>query len=117
MNLFFIPSFNNTKDIVDPPQPSKFLIPDWYKNVQMRMEWIFGRANLVGESAGDRMGAAAQAWSIYWENPLLGHGLGSMDQLMGDVGTHNMILRHMLEYGILGVLIFPLFINYLTISR
>jgi hypothetical protein len=86
------------------------LIPDWDKNVQMRMEWIFGRANLVGESAGDRMGAAAQAWSIYWENPLLGHGLGSMDQLMGDVGTHNMILRHMLEYGILGVLIFPLFI-------
>jgi len=34
MNLFFIPSFNNTKDIVDPPQPSKFLIPDWYKDIK-----------------------------------------------------------------------------------
>lgn len=34
MNLFFIPSFNNTKDIVNPPCPSKFLIPDWYKKIK-----------------------------------------------------------------------------------
>lgn len=34
MNLFFTPGFNNIKDVVDPPTPAKFSIPEWYKNIK-----------------------------------------------------------------------------------
>lgn len=85
-------------------------VPAWNRNVQERLEWILGMRDMTGGSAADRLNVASYAWAQYLNAPLLGHGLGSMGQVMGDQGSHNMILRHLVEYGLIGVLIFPSFI-------
>lgn len=94
-------------------------LPAWNRNVQERLEWVLGLRDMAGGSAGDRLGVAAHAWSLFLEAPLFGHGLGSMAQLMGNEGSHNMILRHLVEYGLIGVLIFPsfIFVSILSMGR
>lgn len=75
-----------------------------------RLAWLLGQGSLGDYSAGERGYVAAFGWQQFLKAPLLGHGLGSMWVWAADVATHNLILRHLVEYGVVGVLIFPVFL-------
>lgn len=73
-----------------------------------RLAWLLGQGSLDDYSAGEREYIALFAWQQFLQAPLLGHGLGFTLVWSADVGTHNMILRGVVEYGLLGAMIFPL---------
>ncbi len=75
-----------------------------------RLAWLLGQGNLSDYSAGEREYVAAYGWQQFLQAPLVGHGLGYVWVWSADVATHNLILRHLVEYGIVGVLIFPSFL-------
>ena len=65
--------------------------------------------------SGDvRIELAKRAWHDAWKAPLLGEGVGYSwgwaRHQSGEQGPHNMYLRHMLEFGILGGLLWPAFL-------
>lgn len=80
------------------------------RNSLDRLAWLLGQGDLNDFSAGEREYIAGFGWSQYLQAPVIGHGLGYMWVWAASVGTHNLILRHLVEYGILGALIFPLFL-------
>ena len=81
------------------------------RNSLDRLSWALGQGSLDDNSAGERKFIAAFGWNQFLQAPFSGHGLGSMFVWVAGVGTHNMVLRNMVEYGILGALIFPLFLT------
>lgn len=83
-------------------------IPD--ENAINRLAWILGEGNLTDFAANEREDVARFGWEMFAGSPFFGHGIGYMDVWAQPVGTHNMILRHLVEYGVLGVFIFPFFI-------
>lgn len=80
------------------------------RNSLDRLAWLLGQGDLNDFSAGEREYIAGFGWSQYLQAPVIGHGLGYMWVWAASVGTHNLILRHLVEYGTLGALIFPLFL-------
>jgi O-antigen ligase len=80
------------------------------RNSLDRLAWLLGQGGLNDHSAGKREYLAAYAWQQFLQAPLLGHGLGYSWVWGVDVASHNLILRHLVEYGLIGVLIFPLFL-------
>jgi O-antigen ligase len=78
------------------------------RNTLDRLAWFLGQGDLSDYAASEREWIASFAWGKFLEAPLLGHGLGYMSVWEAGVGTHNIILRHLVEYGALGFLIFPL---------
>lgn len=85
-------------------------VPPENRNSLDRLAWLLGQGELNDFSAGEREYIAAFAWVQFLDAPFLGHGLGYMWTWTADVGTHNLTLRFMVEYGALGVLLFPLFL-------
>jgi len=85
-------------------------VPPENRNSLDRLAWLLGLGDLNDFSAGEREYIAVYAWRQFLDAPFLGHGLGYMWSWTADVGTHNLTLRFMVEYGALGVLLFPLFL-------
>ena len=75
-----------------------------------RLAWMLGQGELNDDSSGERDYIASFGWDQFLQAPFLGHGLGYMWSWAANVGTHNMVLRHLVEYGMLGFLIFPCFL-------
>lgn len=75
-----------------------------------RLAWLLGQGSLSDSSARERDYIVGYSWSQFLQAPVLGHGLGYMWVWAADVGTHNLIMRHLVEYGVVGSLIFPLFL-------
>lgn len=80
------------------------------QNSVNRIEWLLGRGDLMDQAASDRQWIASYAWNEFLASPLYGHGLGYMWVWGAEIGSHNMILRHMVEYGAIGLFIFPMFL-------
>ena len=80
------------------------------RNSLERLAWLLGQGELTDFSAGEREAVASFAWQQFLASPVLGHGVGYMWVWTADAGTHNLFLRFMVEYGTLGILIFPLFL-------
>lgn len=80
------------------------------RNSLDRLAWILGQGGLADYAATEREWVAGFAWDEFLASPLFGHGLGYMWVWSAGIGSHNMILRHIVEYGVLGFLIFPLFL-------
>ena len=80
------------------------------RNSLDRLAWLLGQGELNDSSSGERDYIASFGWNQYLQAPFLGHGLGYMWAWAANVGTHNMILRHLVEYGMFGFLIFPCFL-------
>ncbi len=57
----------------------------------------------------ERFEVATRAWGMFAAEPLVGHGLGTT-RWSGMPSVHNMVLRDMAEFGLIGVITFPLFI-------
>ena len=47
---------------------------------------------------------------MFLDNPLFGNGIGSTDLWAELVSTHNMYLYLMADYGILGIILYPLLV-------
>ena len=59
-------------------------------------------------SANLRADAAVRAWEQFKLNPILGRGIGSTLGAFGLPSTHNIYLRHLAEFGFLGMMFWPL---------
>jgi O-antigen ligase len=55
-----------------------------------------------------RAEVALKAWEMFKERPFLGWGVGSTTEWALSHGTHDMYLKMLAEYGILGLLMYPL---------
>lgn len=86
------------------------LIDPGNQNVLSRLAWILGAGGGGDYSALEREGLVWFALDKFMQAPFLGHGLGYMWVWDYQVGSHNLMLRHLVEYGALGVLIFPSFV-------
>ncbi|MDQ3058646.1 MAG: O-antigen ligase family protein [Pseudomonadota bacterium] len=80
------------------------------KNSMQRLGWIFGKAesNYIADDA--RTGVVFFGLEKFMQSPFFGGGLGSMFSWATGIGTHNLILRHLVDYGFVGAFIFPLFV-------
>jgi O-antigen ligase len=74
-----------------------------------RFAWLLGQGSLIDDSAQERETVARYGWELFLQAPFLGHGLG-ITFTGAQLSTHNLILRHLLEYGILGAFVFPTFL-------
>lgn len=72
-------------------------------------------------SSDVRVGIASEAWKDVCHSPITGGGVGYSwywaDTQPDQSGTHNMYLRHMLEYGLAGGLLWPLLMLALYRTR
>ncbi len=55
-----------------------------------------------------RFGDAVLAWNMFLERPVIGHGVAATVEWDRFESTHNVYLRHLVEYGAGGLLIMPL---------
>ena len=88
------------------------MIPRENQDSLDRIAWLLGQGKANYDWGNSRDYLAEYAWSQFLTAPTLGHGLGAMWVWAGESGSHNMILRHLVEYGIGGVLIFPFFLVF-----
>ncbi len=71
-------------------------------------------ASVADASAVSRMDDARLAWQMFLERPLTGWGVGATAEWDWFESTHNMFLRHLAEYGIVGLVIMPLLVVAFT---
>lgn len=62
---------------------------------------------LGGASVASRSEVAREAWRLFQDRPLLGHGPGATREMGEDQSTHNMYLKFLAEQGLLGFLLYP----------
>jgi O-antigen ligase/polysaccharide polymerase Wzy-like membrane protein len=80
-------------------------------NVVERLAWLTDPVGTSDHSSWERMYVAKQAWEKIADHPLLGSGTGTAYQQSEQyTATHNQYLSLMMDHGILGVMILPLFI-------
>ena len=62
-----------------------------------------------GDSAQRRLWFFEKSWDLFFENPLLGHGMGSFGYLIGwgdvRIYPHNIVLETMVELGLVGLVL------------
>lgn len=80
------------------------------KNSLDRLAWLLGQGGLNDYSAGEREYLVKFSWQQFLESPLLGHGLGYTWVWSENQGSHNLVLRHLVEYGFVGAFIFPIYL-------
>jgi len=68
---------------------------------------FFSTFDTSDDAAQERKDLAFQAWDMFLEKPLLGHGLGSTLEWSQRASTHNMFLYLIADHGLVGVLILP----------
>ena len=68
-------------------------------------------------SLGERRQAAAAAWNLFQDAPFFGHGVAATVEWDDLSSTHNIVLRHLAEYGLIGSVIFPLLLLALASRR
>lgn len=78
---------------------------------------LFNTSEFLGSDAfvsGDRFYILLDALGLYFESAILGNGIGYSwyfaESNLFQQGTHNLYLRYMLEYGTIGLFIWPLFL-------
>ena len=81
-------------------------------NVMERLAWLTDPAGVSDHSSWERKYVAKQAWEKITEHPVLGTGTGSSYEAY--TGTHNQYLALMIDHGIIGIVIVPLFILAVT---
>lgn len=84
------------------------LIDQSWANSLSRLAWMFGSGDISDSAAATRMDMVTVSLEQIRISPLLGIGLGGT--LVWLDGTHNLILQHMVEYGLTGMLILPIFL-------
>lgn len=82
----------------------------WYYQQQLhRLSW-FVHGIKHGTSADTRLNLVKEAWDLFLQHPWIGNGIGSTEHWGLHYSTHNMYLYFMDDYGITGLLLFPLLV-------
>ena len=80
-------------------------------NVLERLTWLSDPSGTSDRSSWERMYVAKQAWEKIADHPLVGSGTGSAyQQSVKYTATHNQYLSLMIDHGLFGAVILPLFI-------
>lgn len=80
------------------------------RNVTNRIMWFKDPTGHTDFSVGERQDVANKAFDMFAKNTFFGTGLGSTKHWDARVSTHNIYLTNMAEFGLIGILIFPLLI-------
>jgi O-antigen ligase len=80
------------------------------ENIVERIEFFADPFSQQSFSTNERQLAALAGLRHLAEQPLLGHGIGATYAWRLPVSTHNIYLYYAVEYGVLGLLVFPLLI-------
>jgi O-antigen ligase len=83
------------------------------QNVEKRLETFTNPNSRDANDDTSRLDVVFFALDHFFENPLLGHGIG-YTKMWGEIPPHNMYLMMAVEHGILGVLIYPSFLLLIT---
>ena len=63
-----------------------------------------------------RMEEARAAWDQFRDHPIVGNGVASTMEWEVHASTHNIYLRHLAEYGIAGIVLYPLLVALVTMG-
>jgi O-antigen ligase len=85
-------------------------------NIEGRLDFFMYEGEALDVSTDERRYVLSEAWRMFAESPILGNGIGSTLVAGYGRGTHNMYLMLAAEQGILGVLLYPMFV-LLTLIR
>jgi len=77
-------------------------------NVQERLAWLMDPSDVSDLSGWERKYVAKRAWDKILEHPVLGSGTGSSYEAA--IPPHNQHLSFMLDHGLIGAMILPLFL-------
>jgi O-antigen ligase len=80
------------------------------ENIAQRIDYFAGPFSSRDASANERMLVAWTGLKYFSDSPLIGHGVGFTHVWRFGTSTHNMYLALAVEYGFLGLLVFPLLI-------
>ena len=78
------------------------------RDVLERLEWFTDPFGVSDHSSWSRAQVAKEAWDKFAQAPFFGYGTGSSSEL--SLGTHNQYLAFMLDHGIIGAAIIPVFL-------
>ena len=84
------------------------------QNVMERVDWFTNPKGTTDYSLIERQDVAREAWRMFTEQPILGHGLASTKDWSYAVSSHNQYLNLMVDHGILGAFILPLLVLAVT---
>ena len=84
------------------------------QNVLERVDWFTNPKGTDDYSLIERQDVAREAWRMFTEQPILGHGLASTKDWSYAVSSHNQYLNLMVDHGILGAFILPLLVLAVT---
>ena len=80
------------------------------QNVLERVDWFTNPKGTDDYSLIERQDVAREAWRMFTEQPILGHGLASTKDWSYAVSSHNQYLNLMVDHGILGAFILPVLV-------
>lgn len=81
-------------------------IPSESAGVLERLLSLTGQADWRNESSDSRFDMVNFAWNLFLESPLVGNGNGSVYQSGSPIGTHNIYLRFLSDFGLLGFFLY-----------
>jgi O-antigen ligase len=84
------------------------------QNVLGRIDWFTNPKGTADYASIERQNVAREAWKMFTERPILGHGLASTKDWSFAVSSHNQYLNLMADHGILGAFILPLLVLAVT---
>jgi len=79
-------------------------------NMVARLSFFMDPLGTPDYSTVERSLAARTGLEYFADRPLLGHGIGATYAWRFNVSTHNMYLYYLVEYGVVGLLLFPMLI-------
>lgn len=83
------------------------LLPNTQADSVDRLSFFFLKNVSNAVENDDRYHLVEQSWTFFYESPFLGNGMGFTTIWVDETGTHNMMLMHLVEYGITGLWIMP----------
>jgi O-antigen ligase len=78
------------------------------RDVLERLEWFADPFGVSDHSSWSRAQVVKEAWDKFAQAPFFGYGTGFSSEL--SLGTHNQYLAFMLDHGIIGAAILPVFL-------
>jgi O-antigen ligase len=84
------------------------------QNVLQRVDWFTNPKGDSDESSIARYDVIREAWRMFTDRPIIGHGLATTKDWSYAVSSHNQYLNLMVDHGILGAFILPLLVLAVT---
>ncbi len=77
-------------------------------NLITRLDFFAAKQHFLDASEISRLAVANAAYDLFSNNPFVGSGISTIKHWAHHVSTHNMYLKLMAEYGIIGMFLYPL---------